>query len=56
MKLSKGKVVKDSLGNHYIVRDPRRDKDGRVVVESVATRETFLAPASELSESDRVAF
>lgn len=52
--MRKGEVVKDDRGNHYLV--VRVESGNMVRVESVATREIFIAPADELYPSDRKAF
>ena len=46
-------VVEDGMGNHFIVIDV---VGGVVNCESVATREIFTMPVSELSPTDRVVF
>lgn len=48
----RNQIVKDNQGNHFRVIDTV----GEVVnLESVATRELFTAPSSELTATDRVA-
>lgn len=52
--MKRGQVVKDVYDNHYIILAILNDE--RVRIESVATREIFIVPASELAPSDREAF
>lgn len=52
--MRKGEIVKDELGNHFrVLKDMQ---NGKIKVESVATKEIFYAPADELFPSDREAF
>jgi hypothetical protein len=52
--MHKGEIVKDDQGNHYLV--VRIESDDKVRIESVATREVFIAPPDQLYPSSRVAF
>jgi hypothetical protein len=46
-------VVKDDLGSHFIIRDM---DDVYAECESVATREVFTIPFTELFPTDREVF